>query len=245
MDSAIRISGLSKVYSDGWGRSKVVALEDISLDLKKGEALSVFGGNGSGKSTLLKLLAGLSGGHRGSVEVFGLVPLAAVRNNLVGFLPERVTYPGHFSATGYLSFLAQLGGGTSEEQRCRVETCVARCHLENEQNKLIRKLSKGMLQRLALAQALIHDPHLVVLDEPLDGMDPLAREHFCLLMKELKAAGKTLVISTHISECIEVLCDQAVVLHEGRSLFSGPATFENGVQEWILKRLKKVEVSIA
>lgn len=245
MEPIIRIRSLSKIYTDGWRRSEVVALEGISLELSRGQVLGVFGGNGSGKSTLLKMICGLSEVTSGTIKIDGLDPMSAVLAEKIGFLPERAAYPGDFTPERYLEFLGKLGGLSSEELRLQVEACLKRCKLLGEENKPIRKLSKGFLQRLALAQALIHNPAVVVLDEPLDGMDPLAREHFLALVEELKFSGKTVVVSTHITEGFETMCDQVLVLHDGKSLFIGSPDFEGGFQAWFLECLKEVEVPVA
>ncbi len=245
MEPIIRIRDLSKIFTDGWRRPEVAALEGVSLELFKGQVLGVFGGNGSGKSTLLKTICGLSEATSGTIKIDGLDPMSAVRAEKIGFLPERANYPGFFTPERYLEVLGKLGGLSSEELRLQVETCLNRCRLLGEKDKLIRKLSKGFLQRVALAQALIHDPAVVVLDEPLDGMDPLAREHFLELVGELKSSGKTVVVSSHVTGGLETLCDQVLVLHNGKSHFMGPPDFEGGFQAWFLERLKEVEVSVA
>lgn len=245
MEPIIRIRDLSKIYTDGWRRTEVAALEDVSLDLLRGEVLGVVGGNGSGKSTLLKTICGLNKITSGTISIDGRDPASAVFRAKIGFLPERATYPGYFTPECYLQFLGKLGGLSSEELRLQVKACLKQCRLLGEKDKPIRRLSKGFLQRLALAQALIHDPDVLVLDEPLDGMDPLTREHFLSLVEELKNSGKTVVVSTHVAEGLETMCDQVLVLHNGKPLFIGAPDFEGGFQAWFLERLKEVEVPVA
>ncbi|MCZ6674676.1 MAG: ABC transporter ATP-binding protein [Verrucomicrobia bacterium] len=241
MEPAIRIEGLSKDFSDGWGRKGHMALEALSLDISKGELVGVFGGNGSGKSTLLKLLCGLLQPTRGSLEIAGNSPAKSIREDLIGYLPERPGFPTYQSPRKLLTLFAKLSGLSGSILDDRVNACLNRCRLESQADVPVVKLSKGGIQRLAMAQALIHDPQVLLLDEPMDGLDPLALEGVEKLVQDLRDEGKTVLISSHLVRGMETLCDRVLILHNGRSIFFGPPDFEEGMESWILKRLRDEE----
>jgi len=242
MEPVIRIERLTKVFSDGWGHPRFTALEGLSLEVQPGQIVGIFGGNGSGKSTLLKLLCGLLRKTGGELVISGASPDEAVRQDRIGYLPERPGYPGFNTARKLLVLYGKLSGLSGEILEKRVYDCLKQCRLEEQADVLIRKLSKGGIQRLAMAQVLIHDPEVLLLDEPVDGLDPLAREGVETLLRELREAGKTVILSTHLVAGLESLCDQVLILHQGRSIFCGPPEFETGMQSWILERLKEEEV---
>ena len=239
MGSLIHIKDLKVVFSDGWKKNRFTALDGISLDAQAGHVIGVLGSNGSGKSTLLKVLCGLLVDAKGEIEIAGLSPSQAARKKLIGYLSERPSFPGHLTPEKFLQHLARLSGCSKESLGALINSCLNRCRLDDQKELPIRKLSKGSIQRLALAQALVHDPDVLLFDEPLDGLDPLARENVLAQIEELKLAGKTLIISTHFTEGIEMLCDTVLILHEGKSIFCGAPEFKDGLQAWLLNRLKE------
>ncbi|MDA0349327.1 MAG: ABC transporter ATP-binding protein [Verrucomicrobia bacterium] len=239
MGSLIHIKDLKVVFSDGWKKNRLTALDGISLEVQPGQVVGVLGSNGSGKSTLLKVLCGLLVDTKGEIEIAGLSPAEAVRKNLIGYLPERPSFPGFLTPGKFLQQLARLSGFSNEKVENQVNSCLNRCQLDDQKELPIRKLSKGALQRLALAQALVHDPEVLLFDEPLDGLDPLARENVVCQIQELKSVGKTLLISTHFTEGLETLCEKVLILHEGKPIFCGAPEFKDGLQGWLLKHLKE------
>jgi ABC-2 type transport system ATP-binding protein len=239
MEPAIRIEGLTKVFPDGWGKASFTALQDTSLEVAKGQIFGVFGGNGSGKSTLLKLCCGLLQKSGGEIGILGLEPKVALRHDLIGYLPERPRYPDYSTPRKLLGLFGKLSGFSGDSLEKRISECLDICLLNPLAEIQVRKLSKGGIQRLALAQALIHDPKVLVLDEPVDGLDPLACEGVATILGKLRDDGKTVLLSTHFVAGLEGLCDQVLVLDRGCSLYLGPPDFEDGFQPWLLKKLKE------
>lgn len=239
METVTRIDSLSKRYSDGWRGKGSLALDDLSLEIAAGQLVGVCGGNGSGKSTLLKILCGLLPDYEGRVEIGGLEPKKAVSLGLIGYVPERPSFPAHQTPRSLLTVLCQLSGISLEARGDRVKAVLGRVDLTSQADKRISVLSKGAVQRLSIAQALVHDPQIVLADEPMDGLDPLARqkteEALCSLVDE----GKTVIVATHLLDGLEPLCHQVLVLHEGRALFQGTPDFETGLKGWLLDRLAK------
>lgn len=239
MEPVIELEGLSKVYADGWGRTGTSALQSLCLEIGPGQVLGVFGGNGSGKTTLLKILCGLLPNYDGVARLLGTDPQTTVSRNKVGFLPERPVFPAHHTPESFLNLVGRLSGLSGEKLSLQIESCLSRFCLSSQANRSIRKLSKGGIQRLALAQTLIHDPEIVILDEPMDGLDPLAREETEKIFRELIEDGKTIIMATHLLDGLESLCDQVLILHEGRSIFQGAPQFESGINPWLLEKLRE------
>ena len=239
METIISIDGLSKHYSDGWGRRAACALENLSLKLDVGQLLGICGGNGSGKTTLLKIICGLLPHYEGQVQLSGERPADAVGRQLLGFVPERPTFPSHHSPRSFLRYCGKLGGLAGKELATQVEQVLQRVGLQEQAEEKLSRQSKGNLQRLALAQALVHEPNILIADEPMDGLDPLAREQAEALFRELVAEGKTVIFATHLLEGLEELCDQLLVLHQGKAVFQGLPRFEAGLKSWLIGKLRE------
>jgi ABC-2 type transport system ATP-binding protein len=220
--AVLRAEGLAKTFVFGFWRRKVHALEELSLEVQPGEIFGFLGPNGAGKTTTIKLLMGLCHPTAGRVEVFGRpVPDPAAQARL-GFLPENPYFYDYLSGIELLDLCGRLCGLAGPERRTRAERLLGRVGLAEAATRPLRKYSKGMLQRLGLAQALINDPELVVLDEPMTGLDPLGRKEIRDLIAELRREGRTVFFSTHILPDVELLCDRVGIIARGRLRDVGP-----------------------
>lgn len=214
--SAIETINLEKTYAVGFWRKKPrVALRALNLTVEEGEVFGFLGPNGAGKTTTLKLLMGLVFPTGGSARIMGLdIDEPAVKAQ-IGFLPEQPYFYDYLTARELLEYYAQLSGVPAKERAGRVEQMLARVGLSDAARVQLRKFSKGMLQRVGLAQAILHDPKLVFLDEPMSGLDPMGRREVRELIQQLQQEGKTVFFSTHILSDAEALCDRVAVIHQG------------------------------
>ena len=209
--------GLTKSYRVGHIRQSLrPALVDLDLEVRRGEVLGYVGPNGSGKTTTLKLLTGLLRPDAGEVRVFGMPLESRVWRHRVGYLPEHPYLYDYLTPAEYLDYAGRLFGLSAAARREKRRELLALVGLERSADLPMRRFSKGMLQRVGLAQALVNDPELLLLDEPMSGLDPLGRRLVRNLILELRRAGKTVLFSTHILSDAETLCDRVAVLRAGR-----------------------------
>ena len=195
---------------------QVEAVKELSLEVHAGEIFGLLGPNGSGKTTTIKMMMGLIFPTAGRIDVFGqAVPNVAVKRR-VGYLPENPNFYDYLRADEFLELSARLCGVDKKTRRARIPELLERVGLAEALNRPLRKFSKGMLQRIGLAQALIHDPDLVVLDEPLSGLDPLGRKQVRDLIGELRSQGKTVLLSSHILTDVEMICDRVGIVVRGQ-----------------------------
>ena len=213
--------GLSKTFSTGWPWKKIRALTDLDLTVREGEILGYLGPNGAGKTTTLKLIMGLLRATRGEISIGGLPPSNPSARRMTGFLPENPSFYEYLTGREFLGFTARLGGGTKRATDRTMGSIVERVGLTGAADWPLRKYSKGMLQRIGLAQALVTNPSLLVLDEPLSGLDPIGRREIRDLILELKAEGKTIFFSSHILADAEMICDRVAFLNKGRLVMVG------------------------
>jgi ABC-2 type transport system ATP-binding protein len=214
-DLAISVRGLSKTYRLGFRARKVNALVDLDLAVAPGSIYGFVGPNGAGKSTTIKILIGLVRPSAGEASLFG-VPIADPRaRSVVGYLPENPSFHDFMRPLEVLTYLGRLSGLSGAALERRANVLLERVGLAGARDLTVRKFSKGMVQRLGLAQALIHDPPLLVLDEPMSGLDPLGRRDVRDLVQELKKEGKTVFFSTHILGDVETICDRVGMLLGG------------------------------
>jgi ABC-2 type transport system ATP-binding protein len=203
-------------------RNKTVcALEGLSLTIHQAEAFGCIGPNGAGKSTTIKLLLDLIRPDSGSITIDGLSTSNEASRNRVGYLPENPYIYDFLTAHEYLRYAGKLSGMSTDAIQNRTNELLTKLKLDRAANRKISGYSKGMQQRTAIAAALIHDPDLVVLDEPMSGLDPLGRKLIFDLIAELKAGGKTVFISSHVLTDIERLCDRVGIIVQGRLCFEG------------------------
>jgi ABC-2 type transport system ATP-binding protein len=213
---AIDIQGLSKDYAIGFFKKQLrPAVKSLNLTVNLGETFGFLGPNGAGKTTTLKMLMGIIFPSAGSATILGQDCRDPEVKRRIGFLPEQPYFYDYLSAPELLDYYAQLSGVPSAERKRRIPELLARVGLDDVGNKQLRKFSKGMLQRVGIAQAIIHDPEVVFLDEPMSGLDPLGRYEIRELIQSLKDAGKTIFFSTHILSDAEALCDRVAVIHKG------------------------------
>jgi ABC-2 type transport system ATP-binding protein len=213
---AIEIRGLSKDYTAGfWKKRAVPALKSLALSVKTGETFGFLGPNGAGKTTTLKLLMGIIFPTAGSATILGRNCQDPDVKRKVGFLPEQPYFYDYLSAPELLDYYARLSGVASAGRSQRIKALLERVGLGDVGNKQLRKFSKGMLQRVGIAQAIVHDPDVIFLDEPMSGLDPLGRYEVREMIQGLKDAGKTIFFSTHILSDAEALCDRVAVIHKG------------------------------
>jgi ABC-2 type transport system ATP-binding protein len=214
--NVIEIAGLRKTYSVGFfKKTEKVALKGLSLEVSEGEVFGYLGPNGAGKTTTLKLLMGLMFPTAGSAKILGRPINDPQVKATIGFLPEHPYFYDYLTATELLEYYAQLSGVPAKERSPRTRKMLEKVGLAEAANTQLRKFSKGMLQRAGIAQAIIHDPKIVFLDEPMSGLDPIGRREVRDLIQELNSEGKTIFFSTHILSDAETLCDRVAVLNKG------------------------------
>jgi ABC-2 type transport system ATP-binding protein len=214
---AIEILGLAKSYEVGfWRKRPKRALEPLHLSVHSGEVFGYLGPNGAGKTTTLKLLMGLVFPTAGTARILGVELDDPALKAQIGFLPEHPYFYDYLTAKELLEYYAQLSGVPAKERTLRAEKMLARVGLSNVARLQLRKFSKGMLQRVGLAQAILHEPKLVFLDEPMSGLDPMGRREVRELIEQLRQEGKTVFFSTHILSDAEALCDRVAVVHQGK-----------------------------
>ena len=218
--SVISIVDVQKRYQSGdfWRPLKAQALKGVSFEVHQGELFGLVGLNGAGKSTLMKLAVGLLRPDSGSVRLFGQDPRSRAARRRFGFLPELPYFPGYLSAGEVLSFYGRLQGLRGAELGQRVDKVLETVNLAYAKDEPIRRYSKGMQQRVGLAQTLLHDPELLFLDEPMSGLDPQGMKEMRDVILAQKAAGKTIFINTHSLAEVERICDRVAQMHKGRLL---------------------------
>lgn len=221
MDSAIRIEGLTKSYLNKTTGAKVAAVDDLHLEVYPGEIFGFLGPNGAGKTTTIKMLLGLIFPDKGDAYILGKpIGESAVRKQ-VSYLPESPYFYDYLTGRGVLEFYGKLFGIGGKELRTLVDKLLEQVGLSRDGDKLLRSYSKGMLQRIGIAQALINDPQVLFLDEPTSGLDPLARLEIRDTIMNLKQMGKTVFLSSHQLLEVEVTCDRISILNKGKLLRQG------------------------
>ena len=214
-ENAVGIDGVSRAFGD------VKAIDGLSLSLAPGEIVGFLGTNGAGKTTTIKMITGLLRPDAGEVSVFGGDPSDPAVRARIGYMPEVATYYPYLNARELLAFYGGICGLDAKSVRERTDSLLESVGLADAAKRPLRTYSKGMLQRAGIAQALLNDPDLLVLDEPFTGLDPLARIHFRELLRSLREKGKAVFFSSHELGETELLCDRVAIMKKGRCVYQG------------------------
>src|SRR6201993_4585650 len=206
---------LTKVYRDFWGRQKKTALRALNLQIDRGEIFGLLGPNGSGKTTTIKLLLGLLFPTSGEAFVFGKPTLNVEKNERIGYLPEESYLYRFLNAEETLDFYGRLFDMPAAQRRQKAQELIEMVGLTNDKKRILKEYSKGMRQRIGLAQALINDPELVILDEPTSGLDPLGTRWMKDLILNLREQGKTVLMCSHRLDDVQDVCDRIAILYAG------------------------------
>jgi ABC-2 type transport system ATP-binding protein len=214
-DVIVETRKLTKIYRDFWGRQKKTALRALNMEIRQGEIFGLLGPNGSGKTTTVKLLLGLLYPTDGEAFVFGRPAADVVKNERVGYLPEESYLYRFLNAEETLDFYGRLFNLPPSRRETKAQELIEIVGLKADRKRPLREYSKGMRQRIGLAQALINDPDLVILDEPTSGLDPLGARWMKDLIRDLKTRGKTIIMCSHRLEDVQDVCDRIAILNEG------------------------------
>jgi ABC-2 type transport system ATP-binding protein len=219
----IQATRLSKTYQLGWrGSRRIEALRDVTFDVQPGEVFGLLGPNGAGKTTFIKILLGIIRTSGGQAKLLGYAAGDRRGRIKVGYLPERLQIPKHHNACTALEYYGQLSGMPLGEIAARRGPILELVGLADRAGDSVRTYSKGMAQRLGLAQALIHNPDLLMLDEPTDGLDPVGRAQVRQVLARLRDEGKTIFLNSHLLQEVELICDRVAILDQGQLKRVGP-----------------------
>lgn len=219
----IKMDNVFKVYQYRKQKEKkqVHALQGLSLEIKEGEVLGLIGPNGAGKTSAIKILMGLSFPTSGAVDIFGLSPGSKEANRNIGYVAEVAYYYPFLEATTLLRYYARLAGVPGKEIEERILDALELVHLSQHKDRRIGEFSKGMQQRLGIAQALLPAPKLLILDEPTSGLDPIGQHEVLSILARLRNQGLTILLSSHQLPEVEGLCNKVIIIHKGKVLFHG------------------------
>lgn len=218
---AIEIENLRKVYRSRWSGREILAVDGVSLSVEQGTSYGLLGPNGAGKTTTVKMLLSAVHPTSGSARIFGRNAAETEARRPIGYLPENHRFPTYLTGAGMLRFYGALSGMSGDALRLQVGAMLEKVGLERWGDVRLGKYSKGMLQRLGLAQALIHQPRILVLDEPSDGVDPVGRRQIRELLQSLEQQGTTVFINSHLLAEVELMCRDVAIIHQGRVVLQG------------------------
>jgi len=218
---AIEITNLSKIFKGG-ARGEVRALDDVSFDVHTGEIFGLLGPNGAGKTTMVKLLLGSLYPTSGTASINGHDISTEAARHKIGFLPENHQFPSYLTGRQMLLYFGGMAGLPQAELKTKIDFLLKMVGMFDWRNSKLKKYSKGMMQRLGLAQALINDPEIIVLDEPTDGVDPIGRREIRDILLNLKRQGKTIFLNSHLLSEVESVCDRVGILNKGKLIKTGP-----------------------
>jgi ABC-2 type transport system ATP-binding protein len=238
MSAVIEIHGLRKAFRGHLGIGRTVAIDGLDLSVRPGEIFGLLGPNGAGKTTTLKMMLALLRPDAGEIRLFGLPPHDVAARARLGFLPENPYFYDYLTAVEFLDLYGRLHGLGSADRKRRIENVIRRVGLTGRETIPLRKYSKGMVQRLGLAQAIQHDPELIILDEPMSGLDPIGRREVRDLILAQRAAGRTIFFSSHILQDAEMMCDRVAIVFKGKLRAVGR------LDDLVAREAKWIEVSV-
>lgn len=235
----IRVQHLNKTFRIGFTRRRVEAVRDVSFEVHAGDIFGFLGPNGAGKTTTIKILTGLIRASSGSASLFGLPIPSAKAMARIGFLPENPYVYPYLTPTEFVEMCGRLSGLSGAVVRERTRTVLERVGILYAADRPVRRLSKGMLQRTGLAAALVADPELLILDEPMSGLDPVGRKEVRDLIFDERKQGRTIFFSTHILSDVEMLCDRVTILRQGSVVVSGK------LGELLRREVRRTDVALS
>ena len=220
-DVVLQVRGLEKTFRIGFFRKKVPAVCGIDFEVIRGEIFGLLGPNGAGKTTTIKTILRLIQPTKGSIEIFGLPPTHLESAQRIGYMPENPYVYQYLKPAEFLDLCGRLVGLDRQARKARSQELISQVGLDHAADRPIGKFSKGMMQRIGLAQALLHDPELLILDEPMSGLDPIGRKEVRDVLLDQRRRGKTLLFTSHILSDVEMLCDRVVILQRGKVTAKG------------------------
>ena len=221
MTPSIEVSGLSKTYKSAFSSRAVRALHNLDLTVQQGEIFGLLGPNGAGKTTLVKILLSVVHATKGNAYLYGVPVHNPAARQRIGFLPENHRFPDFLTANQMLDLYGQFAGVSAADRKERIPRLLDLVNMGQWGDTKIRKYSKGMMQRVGIAQALINDPDLIFLDEPTDGVDPIGRREIRDILLVLKEEGKTIFLNSHLLSEVEQMCTSVVILNKGEKVQEG------------------------
>ncbi|MBS9784050.1 ABC transporter ATP-binding protein [Candidatus Gracilibacteria bacterium] len=233
MQNSLQLSHISKTI----GKTKI--LDDISFDVKKGNVFGFIGANGAGKTTTLKIILGILEPTEGEIKIFGKNPSEQVVQKKIGFMPEQTYFYKFLTGEEFLDYSASFYKISKDILKKRKEEVLKKVGLFDARKKKLSTYSKGMLQRIGIAQAIVHDPEIIFLDEPMSGLDPIGRVMIKNIILELKNQGKTIFFNSHILSDVEVLCDEFAIIHKGKIRAKMPINeLKNSLEDFFLQTIE-------
>jgi ABC-2 type transport system ATP-binding protein len=222
MKMILEVEAVNQSFRAGFWMNRVQVLHEVSLNVPERSIFGFLGANGAGKTTLIHLIAGLHKPSSGSVRIGGLEAITTQAREKIGYLPERPYFYEHLTGAQFLTYFGRLSGMSASRLRERIEQVLSTIGMTAARNVELRKYSKGMLQRIGIAQAILHEPQFLVLDEPMSGLDPLGRKEMRELILQLAQQGHTVFFSSHVIPDVEAICDQVALIEKGKIKGSGP-----------------------
>ena len=218
----IAISNVHQSFRTGFWMKQATVLHDISFEIPARSVFGFLGANGAGKTTLIQLMVGLREPTRGTIQLEGVACTSIESRSKIGYLPERPYFHEHLTGERLLAYFGSLSGMTSNAIKKRIPHVLEEVGMSHAGKMELKRYSKGMLQRIGIAQAILHDPKFLVLDEPMSGLDPVGRKEMRELITRLAAEGRTLFFSSHVIPDVEAVCNQVVVIQKGKIIGCGP-----------------------
>jgi ABC-2 type transport system ATP-binding protein len=222
METILEISGVHQKFRSGFWMTQAHVLKDVSLNIPEKSIFGFLGANGAGKTTLIHLIVGLRKPTAGAVKLRGVNTFEARARARIGYLPERPYFHEHLTGEGVLRYFGALSGLSRPHIMERIPKVLAAVNMSHARHLELRRYSKGMLQRIGIAQAILHDPEFLVLDEPMSGLDPVGRKEMRELIVNLASEGRTVFFSSHVIPDVEAICDQVALIQKGNLIGCGP-----------------------